>query len=58
MGDYKNSDTAFKNYENIMLHYATKLIAFWIRRLQGDLHPCADGNMSPTPAVTEKKNLL
>jgi hypothetical protein len=28
--------------KNIILKYTTKLITFWTRRLQGDLHPCAN----------------
>jgi hypothetical protein len=46
MGDYKpiiiNSSTVFTKLKNIILKYTTKLITFWTRCLQGDLHPCAN----------------
>jgi hypothetical protein len=45
--DYKTIQTLYlHNYKNIILKYTTQLITSWTRRLQGDLHPCANTHLA------------
>jgi hypothetical protein len=44
-----------QNYKNVSLKYTTKLVTFWARRLQGDLHPCANNPLTSTQAVLGEK---